>query len=59
MGLDPGDDRALIVAKEIEGRQYGSTSATLVALAPDEVRYDFTATPAHPAWWRVDTVAAV
>ena len=56
-GLDPGDDRALIVAKEIEGRAYGSTSASLVALSPAGVRYDFTATPAHPAWWRVDTAA--
>lgn len=54
-GLDPGDERALVVAKEIEGRCYGSTSATLVALAADGVRYDFTATPADPAWWRVDT----
>ncbi len=56
-GLDPGDERALIVAKEIEGRAYGSTSASLVALSPAGVRYDFTATPAHPAWWRVDTAA--
>jgi uncharacterized protein with NRDE domain len=52
-GLDPADERALIVAKEIEGRAYGSTSACLVALAPDEVRYDFTATPATPAWFPV------
>ena len=54
-GLDPGDERALIVAKEIEGRAYGSTSATLVALSPSAVRYDFTATPADPSWLRVDT----
>ncbi len=57
-GLDPGDERALIVAKEIEGRQYGSTSASLVALSAGEVRYDFPATPAHPSWWRVDTSSA-
>jgi hypothetical protein len=54
-GLDPGDERALIVAKEIDGRRYGSTSASLVALGADTVRYDFTATPADPHWWRVDT----
>ena len=45
----------LIVAKEIDGRAYGSTAASLVALGPDEVRYDFTATPAEPAWTSVDT----
>ena len=54
-GLDPGDERALIVAKEIEGRAYGSTSASLVALSPTAVRYDFTATPIDPCWWRVQT----
>jgi hypothetical protein len=54
-GLDPTDERALIVAKEIEGRRYGSTSASLVALAPDLVRYEFTATPAEPDWWVVET----
>lgn len=54
-GLDPGDERALVVAKEIEGRRYGSTSATLVTLGPDEVRYEFTATPADPSWATVDT----
>jgi uncharacterized protein with NRDE domain len=57
-GLDPGDDRALIVAKEIEGRAYGSTSASLVALSPGGVRYDFTGTPAQPAWRSVDTARA-
>ena len=54
-GLDPGDERALVVAKEIEGRAYGSTSASLVALSPAAVRYDFTATPTDPSWWPVDT----
>lgn len=52
-GLDPADPRALIVRREIEGKLYGSTSATLVALAPDEVRYDFTATPSDPLWYPV------
>jgi hypothetical protein len=50
----PGDDpRALLVAKEIEGHAYGSTSAALVALAADgRLRYDFTAIPADPASWQ-------
>ncbi len=53
-GLDPGDERALLVRKEVEGRLYGSTSASLVALSAGEVRYDFTATPAGPAWRPID-----
>jgi hypothetical protein len=52
-GLDPEDDRALLVHKEIEGRTYASTSATLVGLSPDAVRYDFTGTPATPSWSEV------
>jgi hypothetical protein len=49
-----GDDpRALVVAKEIEGRAYGTTSGALVALAADgRTRYDFTATPADASSWR-------
>lgn len=49
----PGDDeRALIVAKDIEGHAYASTSGALVAVAADgRVRYDFTGTPADPASW--------
>ncbi len=50
-GLDPGDERALVVRKEIEGHLYGTTSGSLVALSSDEVRYEFTATPAEPASW--------
>ncbi len=50
-GLDPADERALVVRKEIEGRLYGSTSAALVALSSTEVRYDFTATPGDPSSW--------
>jgi uncharacterized protein with NRDE domain len=51
-GLPGDDERALIVAKEIEGRAYGSTSGALVAIAADgRVRYDFTPTPADPASW--------
>ncbi len=57
-GLDPGDERALVVRKEIEGRLYGSTSAALVALSSDAVRYDFTATPADPSSWSAVDVGA-
>ena len=53
-GLDPADPRALIVRREIEGRTYASTSATLVALAEGDVRYDFNPDPADPdAWYEV------
>lgn len=49
----PGDDlRALIVAKEIEGRAYGSTSGALVSIDRDgALRYGFTATPQDPTTW--------
>jgi Transport and Golgi organisation 2 len=50
-GLDPADARALIVRRSVEGRAYGSTSASLVALAPHAVRYDFTADPGPHAHW--------
>jgi len=50
-GLDPTDERALVVRKEVEGRDYASTSASLVALSAGGVRYDFTATPADPSSW--------
>jgi hypothetical protein len=50
-GLDPTDERGLIIAHELGGARYGSTSASLVGLARDgSVRYDFTATPAEPHW---------
>jgi uncharacterized protein with NRDE domain len=53
-GLDPADPRGLIIEHEHAGRRYGSTSASLVALAGDgRVRYDFTATPQEPAWSRI------
>lgn len=50
-----GDDpRALIIKKQLEnGRWYGSTSASLVALGRDHVRMDFTATPEEPSWYEV------
>jgi uncharacterized protein with NRDE domain len=53
-GLAPDDPRGLIIAHEHEGRRYGSTSASLVAIARDgRVRYDFTATPDSPSWDQV------
>lgn len=54
-GLDPEDDRALVVRKTIEGHLYGTTSASLLALSADEVRYEFTATPADVrSWYEID-----
>lgn len=50
-GLDPSDERALVVRKEIEGRTYGTTSGALIALSAEEILYEFTATPADPRSW--------
>ena len=53
-GLDPTDERGLIIEHDVEGRRYGSTSASLVALGRHgDIRYDFTAMPATPDWYRV------
>jgi hypothetical protein len=54
-GLAVDDPRALLIRKDIEedpfrGRVYGSGSAALLALRPDRVRYDFTASPLTPQW---------
>jgi uncharacterized protein with NRDE domain len=50
-GLDPGDERALVVRKDIEDHLYGTTSGTLLALSRDELRYEFTATPGDATSW--------
>jgi Transport and Golgi organisation 2 len=54
----PGDEAgAIIVRRELpDGRVYGSTSVSLVALARDgTLRYDFQPVPADPAtWYAVD-----
>ena len=50
-GLDPTDPRALLVRRTLPGRTYGSTSASLVAVRPGAVRYDFSAAPADPGQW--------
>ena len=55
----PGDEAgAIIVRRELpDGRVYGSTSVSLVALARDgTLRYDFQPVPADPTtWYAVDT----
>ncbi len=52
LDLAGGDDRdladpgAIIARRELpDGRLWGTTSVTLVALAPDAIRYDFQASP--------------
>jgi uncharacterized protein with NRDE domain len=53
-GLDPFDDRALIVRRDLgEGRIWGTTSISLTTFDPAGVVYDFTATPGDPAAWRL------
>lgn len=54
-GLDPGDDRALVVRRTIDDDRWGTSSLSLVALTRNGVRYDFCANPvdAHPIWSRV------
>jgi hypothetical protein len=51
-GITRDDPRALIVRHDLGGgRIWGTTSISLIALSPDEVRYDFTGTPGDPAAW--------
>jgi uncharacterized protein with NRDE domain len=52
-GLDPADDRALIVRRTLDGgRVWGTSSITLVTLAPGRLTgYDFTAAPGDPGAW--------
>jgi len=58
-GLDPSDPRALIVRHDLgDGRVYGTTSISLVALSAGEVRYDFTGRPGDPAAWQPVPVPA-
>lgn len=52
-GIDPRDSRALIVRRDLaDGRTWGTTSISLVALTPRETRYDFTGSPGDPGGWR-------
>ena len=51
-GLGTDDPRALIVRRDFgDGRIWGTTSISLVALTPEGLRYDFTAHPSDPAAW--------
>ena len=51
--LDPSDDRALIVRRDLaDGQVWGTTSISLTTLGPDgAVGYDFTAAPGDPGAW--------
>ena len=49
---DPADPGAIIARRELpDGRLWGTTSVTLVALAPDQLRYDFQASPGSGDGW--------
>lgn len=51
-GLDPGDPRAIIACRILPGgRLWGSTSVTLVGLAPGGLRYDFQPRAGTAAGW--------
>jgi hypothetical protein len=51
-GLDSSDPRALIVRRDLgDGRIWGTTSISLVALSPDGLRYDFNGRPGESAGW--------
>jgi uncharacterized protein with NRDE domain len=51
-GIGPDDQRALIVQRDLgDGRTWGTTSISLVAIAPGRLRYDFTGRPGDEAAW--------
>jgi Transport and Golgi organisation 2 len=52
-GIHPGDPRALIVRRDLgDGRVWGTTSVSLVAMSADGLRYDFSGAPGgEPAVW--------
>jgi len=53
----PDTDPAAIVVRHVlpDGRLYGTTSVSLVALGPSGLRYDFQPVPADPTtWYSVD-----
>jgi hypothetical protein len=51
-GLPPDDPAAIVARRSLpDGRQWGSTSQTLVALGADGLRYDFRPVPG--AWYEV------
>jgi Transport and Golgi organisation 2 len=51
-GLPAGDPAAIIARRELpDGRLWGTTSVSLVALGPRGLRYDFQPVPSDPATW--------
>ena len=49
---DPADPGAIIARRDLgDGRLWGTTSVTLVGLAPDALRYDFQASPGSADGW--------
>ena len=50
-GLDPVDDRALVVRREFGERTWGTTSVSLVGLRAGGVRYDFSGAPGDGGAW--------
>lgn len=51
-GIEPGDQRALVVRRDLgEGKTWGTTSISLVALGRGQVRYDFCGRPGDRAAW--------
>jgi Transport and Golgi organisation 2 len=51
-GLPGTDPAAIVVRHEVpDGRVYGTTSVSLVALGPGGLRYDFEPVPSDPATW--------
>jgi hypothetical protein len=51
-GIEADDPAALIVRRDLgDGRIWGTTSMSLVAMSPGRLRYDFTAAPGEPAAW--------
>jgi hypothetical protein len=59
-GLPDTDPAAIIVRRELpDGRVWGTTSVSLVALGAVGLRYDFQPVPADPAtWYPVDLAAS-
>jgi hypothetical protein len=55
---DPADPGAIIARRDLaDGRVWGTTSVTLVGLAPDALRYDFQASTGSPDGWYPVVVA--
>jgi transport and Golgi organization protein 2 len=51
-GIGSDDQRALIVRRDLgAGRTWGTTSISLVAMAPGRLRFDFTGRPGDEAAW--------